>query len=254
MKLNCKYLIMCGGNYTRWDKPRQLSKINDEVLVERTIRLLKKYGATDIAVTTSLDPATYDYFDYLPCEVIHRKNEFTVTPENKITGYYVDAFMLTEEPVCYLFGDVYFSENAIKTIVETEVDGIQFFASAPPFSEDYIKPWAEPFAFKVNDTEKFKKAIEQTKLYKEQGKFKRHPIAWELWQVITNYPLNHIDYYSYHAINDYTCDIDKQQDIDKLIKVLENNAIVTDDNTEAKELIDSCAELQDKIQRGETND
>jgi len=244
-----KYLIMCGGNYTKWDTPRQLSQINDEVLLERTIRLLKKYGVTDIAVTTSLDPITYEYFDYLPCEIIHRKNEFTVTVTNgrtKVIGYYMDAFMQLEEPVCYLFGDVYFSENAIKTIVETEVEDIQFFASAPPFSEDYIKPWAEPFAFKVNNNQKFKEAIEKTKLYQDQGKFKRHPIAWELWQVITNCELNHIDYSSYCKINDYTCDIDSPQDINKLLKILENRAIVTEDTTEANELIENYGELKNE--------
>ena len=48
------------------------------------------------------------------------------------------------------------------------------------------------------------------------SRFDRHPIAWELWQVIKNTELNKIDYSNYTVINDYTCDIDKPEDAEKL--------------------------------------
>ena len=50
--------------------------------------------------------------------------------------------------------------------------------------------------------------------------FKRNPIAWELWQVIKNTPLNQIDYTNYVAINDYTCDIDSEEDIEKFKNIV----------------------------------
>mgnify|MGYP003298255990 CR=1 FL=1 len=59
------------------------------------------------------------------------------------------------EGVCFIFGDVYYSEEAIKTIVESETDDIEFFASSPPFSKYYVKEWAEPFGFKVKNAKKF---------------------------------------------------------------------------------------------------
>lgn len=216
----CKYVLMCGGDYTKWEKPRQLSEINGEVIVERTIRLLRENGIKDIAITTS---ANNKAFDYLDVEVIHRENEFAV--DSLIHGYWVDAFKLYEEPVCYIFGDVYFSEDAIRTIVNTETDDIEFFASAPPFREDYIKPWAEPFAFKVVNNLKFAMSIELTKFHCNANDFKRHPIAWELWQVIKGGELNVIDYYNYTAINDYTCDVDNPQDIVKMERALSENKV-----------------------------
>ena len=73
--------------------------------------------------------------------------------------------------------------------------------------------WAEPFAFKVKDTEQFFNAIEVTKQFDEQGLFKRQPVSWELWQVIKRTPLNKVDYTNYVRINDYTCDIDEPKDI-----------------------------------------
>ena len=37
-----KYILMCGGNYKdKFETPKQLLKVNNEVLAERTIRLLK---------------------------------------------------------------------------------------------------------------------------------------------------------------------------------------------------------------------
>ena len=119
-------------------------------------------------------------------------------------------------PVCYLLGDVVFSRNAIRTIVETETYDIQLFASKPPFHGNYCKKWAEPFALKVVNTEHLKRAISLTKQYEDWGLFKRKAIMWELWQVIQGAPLNWIDFNSYEAINDYTCDIDDPKDLETI--------------------------------------
>lgn len=203
-----KYIIMCGGKYPFWKTPKHLSKIKGEPVVARTIRLLKAVGVDDIAISSN------DYrFENLGVEVLHHENSFDV---NEPTSYWVDAFYPMNEPVCYLFGDVVFSKSAIKQIVDDEPeDSIQFYASAAPFPDEYIKPWAEPFAFKVYDTERFKKAIQITKEHQDQGDFWRMPVSWELWQVIRRTTLNVIlpDYY---IIRDYTCDIDEPGDIKKI--------------------------------------
>jgi hypothetical protein len=112
-------------------------------------------------------------------------------------------------------GDVVFSPQAIRTIVKTRTKGIEFFASAPPFADNYSKEWAEPFAFKVNDFWKLHQAKVKTEQLAMQGAFKRPPIAWEFWQVVKGTEINVIDYTNYTVINDYTCDIDKPEDIKK---------------------------------------
>lgn len=208
-----KYIIMCGGTYTQWESPRQLTVYKGEMIVERTIRQLRENGVEDIAISTN-DPA----FDRFGIPILSHLNSFRASGYNKQTGYWVDAFYPTDEPCCYIFGDVVFSDAAIRTIVEKETEDIEFFASAPPFGSNYPKPWAEPFAFKVQDQKHFQESIKHTKKLDKLGMFRRHPLAWELWQVIKGTALNRIDYTNYVAINDGTCDIDAPEDVE-VIKV-----------------------------------
>lgn len=206
-----KYIIMCGGAYQQWEIPRQQQKLHGEMIVARTIRLLRENGVQDIAISSNIP-----VFKKLGVPVLEHENNFKVYGPWKTSGYWCDAFYPTDEPTCYIFGDVVFSPEAIKTIVETETDDIEFFASAPPFAEGYTKKFAEPFALKVVNTNHLKDAISLTKQYQDRGLFKRKPIMWELWQVIQAAPLNHIDFNSYVVINDYTCDIDDEEDIPKM--------------------------------------
>lgn len=203
-----KYIIMCGGTYAKWDRPKHLTELKGEPLVARTIRLLKENGVTDIAISSN-----NELFEQFGVPTLKHENPYRLPLEGRASSPWLDAFYPMNEPVCYIFGDVVFSPDAIKTIVETQTDSIEFFASAKPLPPIYPKHWAEPFAFKVVDTRRFFEAVEITKQYDEQGLFKRQPVSWELWQVIKNTPLNKVDYTNYIVINDYTCDIDCPEDI-----------------------------------------
>lgn len=202
-----KYIVMCGGNYSAWESPRQLTEINGEALVERTIRLLRECGVDDISISSN--DMRFSVFEV---PVLRHENNF----DTEGHGCWVEAFYPTEEPVCYIMGDVFFSPEAIRTIVNEETTGIQFFASAPPFSPMYTKPWAEPFAFKVVDQKRFRAAIDFAKANEKTGIFRRRPIAWELWQVINGEDVRQINYWNYRVINDYTCDIDSPDDVAQL--------------------------------------
>lgn len=208
-----KYIIMCGGTYSAWDIPRQLTHIRGEPIVARTIRLLKEAGVTDIYISSHDER----FAEYAP--LLKHKNNFQGYVEHG-GGSWVDAFYPTEEAVCYIMGDVVFSPEAIKTIVNTQTNSIQFFASSPPFNKLYIKEYAEPFAFKVVDQERFRRAIDFIKDNEGTSIFRRRPIAWELWQVINGEDPKKINYNNYMVINDYTCDIDSKEDIAKLERVV----------------------------------
>ena len=184
-----------------FDKPRHLLEIKGEPIIARTIRLLRENGVEDISISTDMP----ELFEGFGVEIIKRDFE---------SDLWIECFPFIPDPVCYLFGDVVFSPEAIKKIVETETDDVEFFASAPPFPTIYKKRWAEPFAFKVQKWEQFYLALRDTRILRAQYKaFKREPIAWELWQVIKRTPLNIIDYTNYTVINDYTCDIDEPEDV-----------------------------------------
>ena len=202
-----KYIIMCGWNEPT--QPKHLQKFNDETIIERTIRLLRENGVTDIAISSN-HPA----FEGFGVPVLHHANTY---PE----GCWLEAFFPTDEPVCYIFGDVIFSGHAIRKIVQNETTSVQFFASAPPFAEGYSKRWAEPFAFKVADQKAFRDAINRATELGSKGAFKRGPIAWELWQVYKGTPLNEIDYTNYCIINDWTCDCDYEGEMEQILGVLD---------------------------------
>lgn len=203
-----RYIIMCGGYVCNWDTPKHLFLYQGKPIVQRTIYLLKEAGVPeeDIAITTS--PKCVEKYEGFGVEVIPYES-------NNEPFVWVDAFYPTTEPTCYIFGDVIFSPEAIKTIVDTKVLDIEFFASAPPFAPEYKKCYAEPFAFKVMNQCKFQSSILAVKEKDKCKLFNRMPIAWELWQVIKDTQLNHIDYTNYVVINDYTCDVDDEKELEE---------------------------------------
>ena len=98
-----KYIIMCGGTYPEWDKPRHLTKVCGEPIVKRTIRLLRENGVEDIAISAT----DKKHFRGLGVPVLVHDNPYVMREE----GAWVDAFYPEEKPVCYIFGDVVFSPS-----------------------------------------------------------------------------------------------------------------------------------------------
>ena len=206
------YVIMCGGEYIQWNPPKWLQVVNGEPIAGRTIRLLKEQGVNGIFIS-----ATDKRLKSLGVPVLEHDNPYTNT--DTLHSYWCDAFYPSDRPTCYLFGDVVYSPEAIKTIIDFQTDDIMFFGSSEPAPEGSYKRWGEPYAFKVVDTAYFKACIHFTKALQDKGRFKRPPLAWELWQVIQNTPLNEI-MPNYCTINDYTCDVDDMDDLNHMDNVL----------------------------------
>lgn len=219
------YCILADSdNVEPFIEPRQLAKINGEVLIKRTIRLLKENGVKDIIVTShdprfdNLGATRYEplYNDYKP-------------KENK--GYWLSAFPreLLNQPITFLLGDVYYSENAIKTIVESKTASVLFFCTDKRlgYDERYIKHHDEPLAFKVENWVAFEQAIKDVKKLKDIGMTHREPIMWELYRYLNNIDINvHKLTENYIAINDETCDIDRVEDIQLLNLKIGGNKMV----------------------------
>lgn len=222
-----KYIIMCGGNYNKFEIPKQLLKVNGEVLVERTIRLLKENGIKDIAISTN-NPA----FDYLDVPKLVHENNYLYGDSNrnkKSQNSWLNAYYPYDKPACYLHGDVYFSENAIKTIVETKIKDTMFFCirdlqDGRPVG---VNPKGrEPLAYKVENQKVFRQAINDIFQMIDEGKYKDgiEPIAWHLYRRLNGLDMcfNAKGYNAnaifntkgdYIYIDDYTTDIDFMKDI-----------------------------------------
>lgn len=206
-----KYIILADSSIG-FELPRQLSVICGEPIIKRTIRLLKENGIKDITITShdsrfdNLGAVRYEpkFNDYNPAD-----------PKSA----WLKAFPveLMEEPTCYLFGDVYYSENAIKTIVEKDNNDILFFCTYNNKNKNYIKHHDEPLAFKVYDFDKFKKHIDRLIEMWNNDETLRRPITWELYRSINGQDVNvHKMTKNYIVINDESCDIDVLRDIELL--------------------------------------
>ena len=226
------YIIMCGGDYTMFETPKQLLKVNGEPLVERTIRLLRKNGIKDIYISTN-NPA----FDYINVPKLRHRNEFVFDgDEDQPEGCWLNAYYPTEEPACYLHGDVYFSEDAIKKIINADVKDTMFLCTCDWTDKRFIKSpknykGREPFGYIVKNQKMFRDAINDLLQMTNNGEYKNSikPYSWHLYRYLNGMDLcknvkEHTELNDifntdgdYLLINDETADIDDIKDV----KVLE---------------------------------
>ena len=204
------YVIMCGGQYQDFETPKQLTVINGERLVDRTIRLLKENGIDKIYVSSS-DPR----FDSCDAPRLEHSNTYKV--KNGIQeGYWLDAFYPYFKPsdkACFMFGDVYYTEEAIRTIVSIKCTKNTLFGTSDAKNEQH-QNWGEPFAYKVVDYAEFMRGVDSVKEMQDNGLIKRTPIVWELYRFLNGLDVNiqQVLDETYVCIDDGTMDVD---DLDK---------------------------------------
>lgn len=209
-----KYVIMCGGVYQKFQIPKQLSVVNGERLVDRTIRLLKENNVQDIYITSN-----DDRFDDCGVPRLQHINNFRCEDGN-VKGCWLDAFYPNfnkNEKVTFLFGDVYYTDNAIKTIVDLKTDK-NILVGTSIAKNKLHKNWGEPFAYIVNDYKTFINGIKKVKKMYFEGKLKRHPIVWELYRYLNGLDVNVQDIKdeTYVCIDDGTIDVDAPSQIEEL--------------------------------------
>lgn len=136
-------IILADGKGTRWNwpTPKHLTVINGEVILHRTVRQLSAHGIEDIWITS------HDTRYTTPGSTRYEP------PDNL---YQIDRFYACRElwlgrATIFLHGDVYFSDAAIDTILNTETVDYRYFQRTHA-SKITGKPWKEGFAMTVVDT------------------------------------------------------------------------------------------------------
>ena len=208
-----KYIIMCGGYYQQFKDHKALSVVNGEPLVARTIRLLKENGINENIFISSNDDRFKEYGYVIKHENSYRQEDGTQK------GYWLDAYYPTEAPVIYLHGDVYYSEDAIKKIINLNPSVNTMVGNQWALNKEHKKV-GEPFGWIIVDQEKFRNAINKCKQLQDEGKTNRMPVSWELYQVLNNHDVNGFDISedTYLAIYDETIDVDYPSQIEELNK------------------------------------
>lgn len=206
------YVILCGGIYDDFKQPKALSVIKGERLIDRTIRLLKENGIDDIAISSNTD-----YFNYTNVRVLKHFNSYRYE-NGKVEGYWVDAYLDLDEPCVYLHGDVYYTEAAIKKIINYTACYNTFIGNEIARNKEH-KNWGEPFGWIIVDQKKFKEGIAKTKKLQDEGKLERgYAISWELYRVLNHLDPNKQYIYdnTYLSIDDETIDVDEPFQIEQL--------------------------------------
>lgn len=160
-----KYIIMADGKGTRWNNfnniPKHFIEINGEKIIFRTVRLLNEMDPDCSVTVTSHDPR-YN----IPGSSRHE-------PSNNILE--IDRFTeeLLEDNVCFLYGDTYYSEEALRLIIRTEAEPLMFFGNSRSI-----------IAVKIKDAVVFKKHFDRIKELFLSGKISRC-VGWQIYESFT---------------------------------------------------------------------
>jgi choline kinase len=203
--------ILSAGDGARWGNylgvPKQLAPVNGEPILFRTIRLLRERGIENIVITVP----ELNYFGELPCEQVVGIKEIDIDK-------FLNVKHLVNDSALFIFGDVYFTENALDIILRDHNE-IMFFGRR---RESILtgKPGGEIFAIKGN-----KHLLEKALELRAMAPLLKRCSEWELYRLYNGYPL---DVYmvdeKFTDIDDLTEDFDFPIDYDRFIDRLKHRA------------------------------
>ena len=206
-------IVLAAGEGKRWnnytDVPKHLLEIDGKSLIQRTTRQISAYADKTFVVGTD------DSY----------KTEFSelFIPEKKKSPLEMHKFSSSEElwseRTVLLFGDVYYTDEAISTIVQDTEDFTFFLRSGP--SSFTQKTYGEIYAFSFLDSihRKLKESIDilliQHDIYSAGG--------WSLMRHLLGIShrsrsKDHLTKGHYIEIDDWTEDFDHPIDLDRWLE------------------------------------
>jgi hypothetical protein len=215
-----KILIACSGNGSRWDNymniPKHLININGEILLHRTVRLIKKVSdLSEIPVEICI--VSFE-------EGLYKVDETTLIKPNidsfHRNAYFGSPFLYVskdwwskDDVTVILFGDVYFTEEAMNTILKTTSSSYLFFGREKGSSITGGR-WGEIFAisFVPEFHKKLCNVLDELKKMKDCGILQRF-LHWEIYRKLQSINLfEHRIKGNFIEINDFTEDFDDSDD------------------------------------------
>ena len=181
------YIIMADGKGNRWnnfaDKPKHLIEIDGETLLVRLVRQLRFFDESSQIIITAHDKR-YGVAGAMRYE-----------PKNNYDE--IDRFTseLIADHVCFLYGDTYYTDEAIAKIVKAKGSGLLFFGD-----RSYI------VAVKVFDGACMKDHVHRVKSSYPSGK------GWHVYRSYSGLPLKQLgesfvllegEFYAFDSKEDY---------------------------------------------------
>lgn len=218
-------IIMADGKARRWyasvqnklwgTKLKQLVEVDGEPIINRTVRLLKENGIDDIWITSHEEAL----------EIEHTRR---FEPEINFDKFYAAKGIWDIHGTVFLYGDVFYTEEAMKLILKTPVDRFCFFGqfNVSPLTGH----GGEIYGVKIIGHEGFilfGEAILSVFMHKELGKGNNG--AWEIYRYMCgarNVAINRNELYGrahYVEIADFTDDFDTPEHYERWLEVYNAN-------------------------------
>jgi hypothetical protein len=198
------YIIMADGKTDRWHNylgiPKHFIELAGEPIIKRTIRLLHDLDPQCSVTVTSHDP-NYEF------EGAHRHE-----PLNNVLE--VDRFTqeLIADGACFLYGDTYYTEEALTCIIETAVEDVLFFGN-----HDSI------VAIKMGDSALFSEHVMRVRSLFLQGEIAKCT-GWQVYQSMQGLPFEGKTIgENYVLFSDNTIDFNEPEDYLKTISRYDGN-------------------------------
>ncbi len=161
-----RFVIMADGKGTRWDNymgiPKHLAEVDGEPILGRTVRLLNEMTGGKAEVIVTSHDERYEFEGCTRHEPLDNKLE-------------IDRFTreLITDDTCFLYGDTYYTEEALSAIINMETDDILFFGNIKSI-----------VAVKIKDSRIFEQHVQRVKDLYLAGKIEKC-VGWQVYQSIT---------------------------------------------------------------------
>lgn len=218
---NPRIIIIAAGDATRWGGYLGVAKhyamIAGEPVIERTVRLLLDRQQDDIWVV-SKDYAIAGVHNYRP----------KLNPRNHDADKFISSNELwaTDKRTIVIYGDVYFTERGIDTILAEDTPLYRLFCR-PTGNKSFSYPYGECFALSFHPADH---ELLMYNLKRLVHLYRADVISriggWELTRLMASVPIGKMDQHkqwlvNYYVIDDETNDIDYPSDYENVKRAVE---------------------------------
>ncbi len=194
-----KYIIMADGEMKRWNmacgRPKHLVQVDNETLLARLVRQVHTASPGCEIIITSHD-RRYEVEGAKRYEPLNNHLE-------------IDRFTweLIEDDTCFLYGDTYYTDEAIRTICTARTNELQFIGTNSSI-----------VALVAHDAQLLRSHILRVKEAYLSGVC-TDCRGWQVYQSYTNQPFNQLQIGEHFTrISDETCGFNEWQDYQNFLK------------------------------------
>lgn len=190
-----RYVIMANGKGRRWGHyngvPKHLISFNGETLLARTVRLIHEFDITGEVIISSAN---------LAYEIEGAAIHVPLRSDREIDRF---CYELIQDNVCFLYGDVFYTEKTMAQIVERSVKDILFFGTNKTI-----------VAVKVRDGKLMRRYLDTLIGMVDDGALKDAK-GWQLYHAVQEMPLDgYAISYGYVLIDDCTTDFNTPEEFE----------------------------------------